>query len=125
MSDWSTILQEIEQDIEKAGGKLELKEPISRRLIQIENLTKRNVIYYYSAWLSKSPPQKLVTIQDSDMTGFMTSCHGLKKQLGLDLILHTPGGVVSATESIVRYLRNIFGTDIRVIVPHLSMSGGT
>ncbi len=55
----------------------------------------------------------------------MTSCHGLDHSKGLDLILHTPGGVVSATESTINYLRRMFGTNIRVIVPHLAMSAGT
>ena len=44
---------------------------------------------------------------------------------GLDLILHTPGGFPEAAESIVKYLRSKFSTNIRVIVPHLSMSAGT
>ena len=47
----------------------------------------------------------LVTIHDADMTGFMTACHGVEHDKGLDLILHTPGGVVAATESIINYLR--------------------
>ena len=44
---------------------------------------------------------------------------------GLDLILHTPGGETAATESIVHYLYSMFGTNIRAIVPQLSMSAGT
>ncbi len=95
------------------------------KLVKIGQLTKRNVIYYYSAFLSKSPPQQFITIHDSDMTGFMTACHGLDHNKGLDLILHSPGGFVAATESIIHYLRSMFGTNIRVIVPHLAMSAGT
>ncbi len=49
----------------------------------------------------------------------------MDKTKGLDLILHTPGGEVGATESIVHYLRQIFGIDIRVTVPQIAMSGGT
>ena len=40
-------------------------------------------------------------------------------------ILHTPGGDISATESIVDYLRSIFGVNIRAIVPQIAMSAGT
>ena len=32
---------------------------------------------------------------------------------------------MAATESLVEYLRSMFGTDIRAIVPQLAMSGGT
>ena len=65
-------------------------------------------------------------ITDNDMNGFMNSISGMdEKSKGLDLILHTPGGGVTATESIVNYLRKVFNKDIRVIVPHLAMSAGT
>jgi hypothetical protein len=40
-------------------------------------------------------------------------------------VLHTPGGFVSATESLINYLQKKFGTDIRVFVPQTAMSGGT
>lgn len=87
-------------------------------------------IYYYSAWLEKSHLMKqgLVSgfdVNDSDKNGFMAAVQGLDRSKGLDLILHTPGGDAAATESLVEYLRAMFGTDIRVIVPHLAMSAGT
>jgi ClpP class serine protease len=56
------------------------------------------------------------------MPGFMTAVNKLDKSKGLDLILHTPGGEINATEQIVFYLRKIFKGDIRAIVPHLAMS---
>jgi hypothetical protein len=59
------------------------------------------------------------------MSGFMTTVNKLEKSKGLDLILHTPGGEINATEQIVFYLRKIFNGDIRAIVPHLAMSAGT
>ena len=55
----------------------------------------------------------------------MTVVHKLDKQKGLDLILHTPGGETAATESLVDYLRSIFGTDIRAVIPQIAMSAGT
>ncbi|WP_243064766.1 ATP-dependent Clp protease proteolytic subunit [Humibacter sp. RRB41] len=91
--------------------------------------TGRNVIIYYSGWLEK---QSLVgqgltgyEINDSDKTGFMSTVHGLDRDKGLDLILHTPGGDIAACESLVDYLRTMFAGDIRVIVPQLAMSCGT
>ena len=59
------------------------------------------------------------------MNGFMTTIHQMDKSKGVDLLLHTPGGDLAATESIVGYLRKIFDIDIRIIVPHLAMSAGT
>lgn len=49
----------------------------------------------------------------------------LKSKYGLDLILHTHGGQIAATESIVHYLRSIFGNNIRAFIPQLAMSAGT
>ncbi len=55
----------------------------------------------------------------------MTAVHGLDRSKGLDLILHTPGGEINATEALVTYLRYAFGGDIRALVPHQAMSAGT
>jgi hypothetical protein len=66
-----------------------------------------------------------IAIGDLDKNGFMSVIHGLNRALGLDLILHTPGGDMAATESIIDYLRQMFGTDIRAIVPQIAMSGGS
>lgn len=54
----------------------------------------------------------------------MLNIHKLNREKGLDLILHTPGGDLAATESIVDYLKSMF-TDIRAVIPQLSMSAGT
>ena len=86
--------------------------------------TGRNVIVYYSGWLSVGGGLP-VEINDLDMNGFMAMTHGLNFDKGLDLILHTPGGDVAATESIINYLYKIFDGNIRAIIPQLAMSGGT
>ncbi len=92
--------------------------------------TGRNVIVYYSGWLLAAGERArdlgaAFSINDNDKNGFMATVHGLDRSKGLDLFLHTPGGSVGATESIIRYLRNIFATDIRVVVPQIAMSAGT
>jgi len=117
---------EVQKAIRAAGS----GHDIVRReaLADLYNNTGRNVILYYSGWLEKQPlaDQGLaVDVNDSDKNGFMATVHKLDRTKGLDLILHTPGGNVAATESIVDYLRAMFGTDIRVIVPQLAMSAGT
>lgn len=93
----------------------------------LSNYTKRNVIVYYSTFLQgnimSTNPELM--INDNDMNGLMNAVSGLVKTKGLDLILHTPGGVTTATEAIVKYLRKCFNNDIRVIVPHMAMSAGT
>lgn len=113
-------------DIQKELGVTPSQLDVIRRkyIKQLATYTKRNVIVYYSGWLSK-PGISGVDINDLDMAGFMENVKGLDCSKGLDLILHTPGGNPTAAESIVKYLRIKFNNDIRVIVPHLAMSAGT
>lgn len=120
MPSWNQVLDEIQQ----------LNDPnaldIVRRkyLLQMSQKTGRNVIAYYSGWLQK-PSQKTAMIDDNDKNGFMATIHKLDRKKGLDLVLHTPGGDIAATESLVEYLRDMFGNDIRAFVPQLAMSAGT
>jgi enoyl-CoA hydratase/carnithine racemase len=118
MPDWNQLLDEIKT----AGSSFDV---VRRKYLKrLSKVTGRNVIIYYSGWLQK-PGVESAGINDADKIGLMTTIHGLNPELGLDLIIHTPGGEIAATESIVDYLRKIFGTDIRAIVPQLAMSGGT
>ena len=97
----------------------------TRKMTDLSSFTGRNVICYFSAFLQSSVANPELSINDNDINGFMNAISGMDKSKGLDLILHTPGGGVTATESIVTYLRKIFKMDIRVIVPHMAMSAGT
>lgn len=85
--------------------------------------TGRNVIVYYSGWLTVDSDE--TTIDAMDKNAFIDLINNLDNTKGLDLILHTPGGVVSATESLIDYLHAVFGEDIRAIIPQMAMSGGT
>ena len=102
---------------------------IRRKYIkELSEKTQRNVIAYYSGWLQKGNLAQhgfRFDIVDSDKMGFMSTINGMDKRKGLDLVLHTPGGSIGATESIVHYLKSIFGNNIRAIVPQIAMSAGT
>jgi ATP-dependent protease ClpP protease subunit len=118
MPDWKQIGDELNQ----SGSTFDV---IRRKYLrQLAELTKRNVIVYYSGWLQK-PGLRGTEVNDADKNGFMTVIHDLDTSKGLDLLLHTPGGDTAATESIVHYLRSIFGVNMRAIVPQIAMSGGT
>ncbi len=95
-----------------------------RYLQMLHNHTGRNVICYYSGFLS-CPGVANTSINDSDKNGFMNAISGIDTSKGLDLILHTPGGDIAATESIVDYLRDVFKGDLRAIIPQIAMSAGT
>lgn len=90
---------------------------------KLSEKTNRNTIIYSSSFLTQDSEETF--IDSFDKNGFMTVIKDLDKTKGLDLILHTPGGSVAATESIIDYLHSVFGEDIRAIIPQISMSGGT
>lgn len=123
MPSWSDLLSEVKG----AGTTHDL---IRRKYLKaLSEMTGRNVIVYYSGWLQKGELLKQgVTgfdVNDDDKNGFMATIHNMDRSKGLDLILHTPGGDTAATESLVDYLRAMFGTNVRAIVPQLALSAGT
>lgn len=120
MPNWNEILDEIQ----KAGSTHDV---IRRKYLQqLHELTERNVIVYYSGWLQKRELDAAsIGINDADKNGFMSTINKMDRSKGLDLVIHTPGGDTAATESLVDYLRAMFGTNIRAIVPQLALSGGT
>ncbi len=123
MPNWKEVLGRIQA----AGSACDV---VRRDAIRsLADHTGRNVIVYYSGWLQKPELAKRgvlgFDINDADKNGFMVTIHGLDRARGLDLVLHTPGGEIAATESLVQYLRAMFGTDIRAIIPQIAMSAGT
>lgn len=125
MPNWGHVLKEIQKERDTPGGDSAADKIRTKYLMQLHNHTKRNIICYYSGWLSKPKNLEGLEINDEDTNGFMLSVHGLDRSKGLDLFLHTPGGSGAATESIVHYLKKMFGNDIRAIVPQIAMSAGT
>lgn len=118
MAGWDEILREIQT----TPGNFDV---VRRKYIHnLFELTGRNVIAYYSGFLTKSSAPN-TDINDGDMSGFMNALKDIDTSKGLDLIMHTPGGSPTAAESIVKYLRTKFNSDIRIIVPHMAMSAGT
>jgi ClpP class serine protease len=124
LSNHTVITQQLQNNVTQTIQD-ELAKMRFEKMQTVCNITNRNLICYVSAWLQSTSANPELSINDNDMNGFMNAVSGLDKRKGLDLFLHTPGGVVTATESIVTYLRRIFHGDIRVIVPHMAMSAGT
>ncbi|HSW69634.1 MAG TPA: S49 family peptidase [Gammaproteobacteria bacterium] len=125
MPNWNEVLNKIEKTRHDLANKSQSSIDTIRRsyLEKLYKKTGRNVIAYYSAFLSK--PKIESSITDEDKNGFMMAVHGLDRNKGVDLILHTPGGDIPATESLVNYLHKMFGNNIRAIVPQIAMSAGT
>lgn len=124
MPNMNDILREIQHE---AGSHGDAAADVVRRkyLGLLANYTKRNTVAYYSGFLTSNPNNPHLSVNDVDKNAFMAAVNGFDFSKGLDLILHTPGGDIGATESLVDYLHQLFDKDIRVIVPQLAMSAGT
>jgi len=124
MPNWNEVILEIQQEQQKNPKQNPLDTVRRKYLNKVSQITGRNTIAYYSGWLQK-PKAPDTAVNDKDKSGFMLTINKLDRSKGLDLILHTPGGDIAATESLVDYLYSMFDKDIRVIVPQISMSAGT
>ncbi len=135
MPNWGKVLEEIEKErieclnqakVFERKSSQAINTVRSRYLKKLHKATQRNVICYYSGWLSKpNVNSELLSINDEDMNGFMMAVNELDRSKGLDLFLHTPGGGLYATQGIVSYLHSMFDGNIRAIIPEIAMSAGT
>ncbi|MDX8384325.1 MAG: ATP-dependent Clp protease proteolytic subunit [Ghiorsea sp.] len=120
MPSWNEVLEEL-----KTSNRNDSLDFVRRKYLkELAEHRGRNVIAYYSGWLQR-PESSKCSISDDDKNGLMAAVHKLDRSKGLDLILHTPGGDIAATESIIDYLNRMFKGDIVAIIPQLAMSGGT
>jgi len=68
------------------------------------------------------PFYKFISIEDSEEV--LRAIRSAPKDKPIDLIIHTPGGLVLAATQIAKALHD-HPAETRVIVPHYAMSGGT
>jgi ClpP class serine protease len=82
MPSWHDLLKEITE----SGSTHDV---VRRKYLRkLHELTGRNLIIYYSAWLQK-PGVANAHVNDADKNGLMTVIHQMDRSKGLDLILHT------------------------------------
>ena len=123
MPNLSDVLIEI-QEVQKTNPEKDSCYLVRQKYLQqLFKKRDRNIIAYYSGWLQKNLVE--AQINDNDKNVFMSVIHKLDRKKGLDLILHTPGGEIAATESLIDYLIEMFDHNIEVFVPQIAMSAGT
>lgn len=106
--------------VDENGNLVAGVQPVHKRragLRQLAAYTERNTIAYYAF--------ETGMISQSHVLGFVDVVDGMDPAKGLDLIIHTDGGVATAAEAIMKYLRKVFHNDIRVIIPSYAFSAGT
>ena len=124
MPAWSAILDEL-NSIPVAKRDQIFSAKSHECVSEISKICKRNVLCYASSFLQKPELPGITTlINMEDINGFMAGVHGHDFNKGLLLILHTPGGLGEAAQTIVDYLRSKYN-EIDVLVPTYAMSAGT
>ncbi len=98
----------------------------ARKIAQIEEQRHSRVILLVHRQETMSllgfPLMRFIDIHDSEEV--MRAIHMTDDDMPLDLVLHTPGGLVLAALQIARAIRAHKGR-VTVYVPHYAMSGGT
>lgn len=127
MAAWSELVTEISK---RSNNPQEVNDFINgtlddslERISSIRNGS--NVIFYASSFLQKpqlDPSELQITFEE--INGLMAVTHGMDCKRGLTLILHTPGGVTNATETIIDYIHSKFQY-VEVAIPTFAMSAGT
>lgn len=97
-----------------------------RLIAQIERKRKSRVILLVHRQETMSllgfPLMRFIDINDAEEV--LRACEMTDPEVPLDLVLHTPGGLVLASLQIARAVRSHKGK-VTVFVPHYAMSGGT
>ena len=124
MATWSELLDEFNRRPPEERGEW-IATATHQAVAEIAAISNRNVIAYTSAFLQKPQvPGLSTTINREDINGFMAGVHGLDPHKSLLLLLHTPGGLPDAAQTIVSYLRSKYA-DIHAVIPTYAMSAGT
>ena len=124
MPSWSDLQDELGR-IEPSKRGDHIAESARQLVEQIAQHYGRNILYYASSFLQKPQmPGLFTSINMEDINGFMAGVHGHDFSKGLLLVLHTPGGMAEAAQTIVDYLRSKYSA-IDVLVPTYAMSAGT
>lgn len=98
----------------------------TRKIAQLEALRNSRVILLVhrqeTMRLLGFPIARYIDINDSEEV--LRAIHMTDEEVPLDLVLHTPGGLVLAALQIARAVRD-HKAKVTVFVPHYAMSGGT
>src|SRR3984893_461491 len=98
----------------------------TRKIAQLERLRKARVILLVhrqdALRLRGLPPMRYLDINDSEEV--LHAIQMTDDDVPIDLVLHTPGGLVLAALQIARAIRE-HKAKVTVFVPHYAMSGGT
>ncbi|MEW6347641.1 MAG: serine protease [Thermodesulfobacteriota bacterium] len=125
MSSWTELVHSLEpvaRDFRPQWFRERQQESLN---IISQKRSHRNVVLYASAFLQKPQIASMsLLVSAEDINGFVSVMYGMQWDKGLTLLLHTPGGVINAAETLVEYLTTKF-EEFETIIPTYAMSAGT
>ena len=130
MNTFEQIATEVDAEVRKIGnlphaGVVACHKVRKKYTEELAKLRNRNIIVYYSGWLQGAGTNPRSVISDRDFSMISSVVEQLDTDVGLDLILHLPGGDVEATRKIANFLKKKFSSGIDAFVPQIVMSAGT
>jgi hypothetical protein len=125
MPAWNELLQQFQAAGTPQQQSIWIAAQLQQALAAVATKRASNVLVYASGFLQKpAVPPVFLQINHEDVNGLMSVMYGMDWAKPLTLILHTPGGVTNAIETMGEYLLSKFKR-IDVIVPTMAMSAGT
>ncbi len=125
MGTWDSVRREVEE-LTKSGNKAAVDLVRRDKITQVEKLTGRPLVIYASDFTDDDKAARVgagLAINLDDKTGFKQALCDIPPG-PLDILLHSPGGSPTATESLVHLVRSSYGP-VRFIVPHTIKSAAT
>ena len=93
------------------------------QLRALAEYTGRPALLYASDFLGKGAGIPQTSVNLGDKEGFREICHGIEGP-NVDVVIHSPGGELEATESLVKLLRRRFD-NVRFFIPNVAKSAAT
>jgi len=125
MGTWDSVRLEVEH-LRENGHKAPDDFVRRGKIRKVEELTDRPLIIYASNFTDDEKAARVgagLAIDLNDKTGFTQALSDIPPG-PLDILLHSPGGSPTATESLVHLVRNSY-SPVRFIVPHTIKSAAT
>ena len=127
MGTWDEVRKEILAESRDESTGESAPDVVRRRKIQrVEEITETPLVVYAVSFIDDSKAARVgagLQIDLADKTGFNQATSDVPPG-PLDVLLHSPGGSPTATESLVHQLRADY-SPIRFIVPHTAKSAAT
>jgi len=125
MPTWNDVRLELDRT-RLPNGNIDFDTVRRGKIRELAVHTGRPLLVYASDFLNQPKLQLVgqeVNLDLMDKDGFLECTQRIPGQ-SLDVLVHSPGGLAEAAESIVKILRHKF-TDIRFIVPNVAKSAAT